>query len=437
MDRNADPAPLDDLLDGRLPPEEAEAVRRRIALDPDLKAEWDDLVRLREAVRAWKTPALPGDFAERVKRAAGVGAAGAEAKAPDAAGGGRILRLRPWLYAAAAGIGVVAAIGFHTFVTSRSGEQRTAEQGAPAATARETVRDREDARDVAAVPAEQPDAPAAPRFRGPGGAIPSGLRTPSDPAKPAGPPAPPAPAAAPPPVVVPETAPPPARPEPATGHGTPPAEPPAGDKASAPSDAKRGLAAPAEGYAWAFAGVDDVLVLEASDLDGARAQVAVFLNRLHEKGGMESENGEATGCLLEDEKAAAPPASRVSRVSRSAAPADADRLAEAIRRQRSTAKAAEGATRKAPEADGDGGAATPAQPAAPGASAASGRAEPAGDRRAKKAEEAAPAPIGAFVVTLSAEEARRLDALVPDAAKGAGEKADAERLVRIVVVSPK
>jgi hypothetical protein len=61
-----DDALLNDLLDGRLAPAEAEALRLRIAHDPELRAAWDAAVRLRELLRTAPSPDVPDDFLERV-----------------------------------------------------------------------------------------------------------------------------------------------------------------------------------------------------------------------------------------------------------------------------------------------------------------------------------------------------------------------------------
>ncbi len=493
-----DPALLHDLLDGRLPPAEADEVRRRIAADPDLKARFDDLVRLKEAVRNLPVPERPADFVERVRRARDGAGVDASASTPPAPQGARILRWRPWLYAAAAGVGVVAAIGFYSALHPETAVKEARETATSRdATSLPVARDTLETESAAKAMNESHDAGATvasgerpPAFKGPGGSIPSGLRQPSDrPSQPGGTPPEAPPAAAPsgggsapssPPAdtgaqpVTPPTPPPtPPGPPPATtapptslgatggGSGVAARSRPAAGRAdpSMPSDAAKDKAPGGRndvdresgGLAWAFSGVDDVLVVRSESIDGARSQVALLLSRLREGevGGYRTkkeagEKGDVEG--KGEGKSAAPREdglSGVARVSRNAAPKDADQMAETLRRARFERGRAGGETRE-PDGSGGGGGGAPVAPVA-------------------KAEAASSEAIGAFVVTLSPVEARRLDDLLvaatdaslvdredadakapaakqpsrpsePAPAPAAEPKPPAERLVRIVVL---
>src|SRR5690348_2273379 len=118
-----DLALLYDLLDGRIAPAAAEELRKRLGEEPELAAAWEELQRMREGLRALPTPPVPSGFLESVRARAGLpvpaagsrldGAAssGAPAEPPaEAPARGKVFRLRPWAFAAAAGVGIVAGL---------------------------------------------------------------------------------------------------------------------------------------------------------------------------------------------------------------------------------------------------------------------------------------------------------------------------------------
>jgi negative regulator of sigma E activity len=78
---------LQDLLDGRLPADEAALVRARLAGEQELREAFDELGRVGDLVRELPTPALPADFLDRVRQgvlaAAGAGARDGEVGAED------------------------------------------------------------------------------------------------------------------------------------------------------------------------------------------------------------------------------------------------------------------------------------------------------------------------------------------------------------------
>ena len=57
---------LNDALDGRLDASAMEHLRRRIHDGPDLAAAWEDLQRIRRALRSMPAPAVPSRFLEGV-----------------------------------------------------------------------------------------------------------------------------------------------------------------------------------------------------------------------------------------------------------------------------------------------------------------------------------------------------------------------------------
>ena len=67
-----DEALLYDLLDGRLAPAAADEVRRRIDDEPELRAAWDDLGRIRAHLRALPTTPVPEAFGAAVRARAGL-----------------------------------------------------------------------------------------------------------------------------------------------------------------------------------------------------------------------------------------------------------------------------------------------------------------------------------------------------------------------------
>jgi negative regulator of sigma E activity len=185
MSHSHDDALLYDLVDGRLGERAAEDLRRRLRDEPSLRASWEEIQRMRAGLRALPVPAVPGDFLARVRAQAG--AAGATAPA------GRVLRLRrarPWM-AAAAAVALAALLG-EVWLTASTPERAPGTQSQEVA--REAPRARDDApapdaatgtvarrekgmeRAARATPAGPPAGP----FRAPGGAIPPGLREPSD-----------------------------------------------------------------------------------------------------------------------------------------------------------------------------------------------------------------------------------------------------------------
>jgi negative regulator of sigma E activity len=523
---------LCDLLDGRLAPRAEDDLRRRLDEEPALRAEWDDLRRIRAGVRALATPALPADFAARVRAAAGAPVPAAPAgdvspaatpppvpaapAAPEegregpvaAPPAGRLLRMRPALLAAAAA--VVLAVGVGVLLATSPGRP---EAGDRAETARreepvldrEAWRSREADRTVArdglgdalppagapppavgvptdgGVPTAGGGAPpaAAPGRFGPPGAIPPNLRTPRDASEPA-----PDPAASRPAAPAPEPAP------------TPTAT------AAAPKPAEVPKSKDGPDLAWAFAGVDDVLVIEAAGLEEGRARVAVLLADLRAAGpgtpdagllGKEKdedrfekkdegrrpppgksvpEGEDSAGGEAYPRDRAAPVATGWKRLSRADAPRDADEQAAALRRAQDerrraaesealARKALEDEARAAREASGADAPAPPPLPPvappppspgapppapaptpAPEGAPAQGTTLGGADRRARAgqaAEGAGKAALGTFVLTLSPEEAARLDALLADPSpappSARGRAADAaERLVRVVVL---
>ncbi|MHC5012567.1 MAG: hypothetical protein ACYTG6_16745, partial [Planctomycetota bacterium] len=124
-----DETQLLDLLDGRLEASEAETLRRRIDSEAELKEAWEDLLRIRDTLRADAGPRLPDGFLASVKARIAVEAEGGAPEtdgapsqeavtpaAPAVPGAappptlGRLLRILPVAYAAAAvlvvGLGV-------------------------------------------------------------------------------------------------------------------------------------------------------------------------------------------------------------------------------------------------------------------------------------------------------------------------------------------
>jgi anti-sigma factor RsiW len=87
---------LSRLLDGDLPPEEASALRERIARDPQLKAEWEAMQALPHLLRHLPEEQPPAELNEAI--------AGAGAAAPRAA------RARPWVAVAVSAIVSAAAV---------------------------------------------------------------------------------------------------------------------------------------------------------------------------------------------------------------------------------------------------------------------------------------------------------------------------------------
>ncbi|MCE9638264.1 MAG: thioredoxin family protein [Planctomycetes bacterium] len=100
-----EPIPLDrlrDLLDGRLAPAEVDALRAEIAADASIRADFDALREVHELTRFEPTLAASSLTASDVLRAA---AAPTHSAAP-----GRVLRLNPWMAAAAVLVAVAAGV---------------------------------------------------------------------------------------------------------------------------------------------------------------------------------------------------------------------------------------------------------------------------------------------------------------------------------------
>lgn len=320
-----DRALLYDLLDERLAPRAADEVRRRLADEPALRAAYEQLSRLRACLVALPSRPLPTDFLERVRARAGFPAApadvasaskaeaasaaervaGAPAEVPataappaaSAAGPAsseaparvaRVLTFARYAYAAAAVLVVALGVAWWRLTP---GARETMTQTAGEAGERSSTWEAKRAPlDRAAPPPASASGPTAgrnvapggtsddakPRFGGPLGAVPSGLRTPSD-----DPTAAPAPAAA--PVAATSPTPPSTASEESDadraarisgGGGGGDAAAKTGTPTSEPAEKRPDVPAlPAA----AAEDADDVLVIYADSYDVARAEVALLV----------------------------------------------------------------------------------------------------------------------------------------------------------------
>ncbi|MDJ0976447.1 MAG: hypothetical protein QNJ98_18455 [Planctomycetota bacterium] len=217
---------LNDLLDGRLSDAEAEAVRARLTAEPELQELYEQLESVSQAVRAWDPAAAldaPSALADGVRDR--IRAEGPAAAAPSAPPRGRMLRMMSYAYAAAAVVvlGVTLAVTLgddpepatHDLATEQQPEATNDGLEAPptkkpanAGKVWDDAGESKEARDALqkkskggrggaepsggiATPVEAPapaqdmakDAEAQrkqPARMGPGGAVPPGLREPSD-----------------------------------------------------------------------------------------------------------------------------------------------------------------------------------------------------------------------------------------------------------------
>lgn len=292
---------VNDLFDGRLDADQAARARARIEADPALSEMWDDLLRVRDCVREHgpEEAALepPADFLERVRTAIAAEEARAALAAPAAASPpspgprrrpGRASRLVTLAYAAAAvvvlGLGLTVALrrdqpapAVHESAEmpekpdeAPEGARDGAKELGAGRAAVDELRARGgvvDGRKLPAPPAQpetKPPAKAEPpparssragRYLGPGGAVPPGMREPTD-----TPPAPKAP-----------DLPAPVTPAGAAGGGGAAAVPPADPRGEPVPDAS---AAAREVF----------LVCEARDPVEARRELAGLLLRIRGEG---------------------------------------------------------------------------------------------------------------------------------------------------------
>lgn len=322
-----DRALLYDLLDERLAPRAADEVRRRLADEPALRAAYEQLTKLRACLVALPSRPLPSDFLERVRARAGFPAApadvasasktdaaspaervaGAPAEVPataappaaSAAGPAsseaparvaRVLTFARYAYAAAAVLVVALGVAWWRLAP---GARETMTQTAGEAGERSSTWEAKRAPlDRAAPPPASASGPTAgrnvapggtsddakPRFGGPLGAVPSGLRTPSD--DPTGAPAaPPVAATSPTPPSTASEASDSDRRAPISGGG-------GGGVAARPGGAKTAAARSGRAEkrsdvpalpAGAAEDADDVLVIYAESYDVARAEVALLV----------------------------------------------------------------------------------------------------------------------------------------------------------------
>jgi hypothetical protein len=352
---SADLALLNDLLDGRLPPDEEERVRERLAREPALAAEHAALRRLREGIASLPGPTVPAGFSAGVRR--------------RLASSGPAARTRWAAYAAAAVLGL--GLGYASWRFGRG----DADVPPPATVAERDARDPlagEPRRDLEGAHAPDERAPALEdafrraRARGGAGGAADALeargasassgRARNETKDGAGPVPPPRPEAAPssPPVAFGGRPPPATRSAPAGARApAPPSEPPA--------PPPPGTVSPPPGAISGYLhGMDEVLVLAAPDLPSAQATLAVLLSEVR---------AEALGELAEAEDEAVPPqAPPTTPPPREAQPDGPGAPAEG----------AEPAPAEAPPGD------SPATP--PAAS---------GDRRAPGGAEGSPPPTGA------------------------------------------
>jgi negative regulator of sigma E activity len=199
-----DDALLNDLLDGRLDPSSARAVEARLTREPALKEAHDELLRVRGLIAALPEPVPPPDFVARVRERLAAEPASPDALPPtrSAPASGPALPpawRRAMLVAYATAAVVVLAVGLFALRRDepvRDASPRPAPEGGAwetaAAPEAERATRRETQAEAAAAPVPAPSAsapPAAPPegapapmppMRGPGGALPPGLRKPSD-----------------------------------------------------------------------------------------------------------------------------------------------------------------------------------------------------------------------------------------------------------------
>lgn len=214
-----DEALLYDLLDGRLAPAAADEVRRRIDDEPELRAAWDDLGRIRAHLRALPTTPVPDAFVASVRARAGLppavvasngsvhgqaprsiaadvgGLAPREAPAATAApsdpvatvdrrGEAPVLRMPRWWMAAAAGLGVALGAGvFWALDQEKTSVQHAVETGAAAARGAPSSGPPSPygaARAESKAGATPVPTAGVPHYGAPGGGVPAGLREPTD-----------------------------------------------------------------------------------------------------------------------------------------------------------------------------------------------------------------------------------------------------------------